>query len=297
VRILSAQRLCVVNIGIEGRRYRASAIRSRYWTPGIDYDSLIVDAVSGRLSDGDVVVVSEKAISVAQGRIVDEARIKPRTAAKLLARFWMRWVWGYPLGRLCHMTRKTRRRLRHYPAEEGASHKQLAIGFGGLLQALRHGSEGGIDVTNLPFSYACLPLENPQEEARRLQNIILRHTRRDVSIVIVDTDKTYRLGGRNYTPLPKSVPGISAGGGIITYVVCRMLRCKRRATPVGFTGKHIGIETLLDIAETANRARGVGAGRTPWHMAERFGVDLTGVTWEMLEHVAHYPVVIVRRLG
>jgi len=29
-------------------------------------------------------------------------------------------------------------------------------------------------------------------------------------------------------------------------------------------------------------------------MAERMGVGLTGVTWEMLEGVYHYPIVILR---
>ena len=37
------------------------------------------------------------------------------------------------------------------------------------MQALKYGSEGGIDISNVPFSYACLPLKNPKEEAERIQ--------------------------------------------------------------------------------------------------------------------------------
>ncbi len=256
-----------------------------------------MDNITGRLSEGDFVVVSEKAISIAKGQIVDEAQLKPSLTAKIISRFWMRWIWGYPLGQLCHMSPKTRSRLRHYPVKDGAAHKQLCLEHAGLLQALRHGSEGGVDVSNLPYSYASLPLSDPQLEAEKLRERIWHGTGRKVSVMIVDTDKTYKLGQRNYTPLPRAAPGIAAGGGLMIYVICRVLRCQRRATLLGYAGEDLGVDTLLDIAETANRARGVGAGRTPWHMAERFGVGLTGVTWEMLEQVAHYPVVVVKRLS
>lgn len=195
------------------------------------------------------------------------------------------------------MSRTTRKRLRNYPLKDGSAHKQICLTYAGFFQALRHGSEGGIDVTNLPYSYACLPLKNPQLEAKKLQQYILSGTGQRVSVIIVDTDKTYRLGNRNYTPLPKAIPGIITKGGVLTYILCRALRCKRRATPVGYAGESRNIETILNIAETANRARGVGAGRTPWHMAERFGVGLTGVTWEMLEKVDHYPIVVIKSLN
>jgi hypothetical protein len=32
-------------------------------------------------------------------------------------------------------------------------------------------------------------------------------------------------------------------------------------------------------------------------MAERMGVGLTGVTWEMLEGVDHYPIVVLREVN
>jgi F420-0:gamma-glutamyl ligase-like protein len=55
------------------------------------------------------------------------------------------------------------------------------------------------------------------------------------------------------------------------------------------------IEETLQIADAANKARGFGAGRNVWDMAEAFDVRLTEVTWEMLEKVEHKPLVIVRR--
>jgi F420-0:gamma-glutamyl ligase-like protein len=53
-------------------------------------------------------------------------------------------------------------------------------------------------------------------------------------------------------------------------------------------------EIALQVAAVADRARGYGAGRSVWEMAEGFNVSLTKVTWEMLDHIDHKPVVIVR---
>jgi F420-0:gamma-glutamyl ligase-like protein len=39
---------------------------------------------------------------------------------------------------------------------------------------------------------------------------------------------------------------------------------------------------------------GAGAGKTVWDMAERFQVNLTGVTWKMLMKIRHYPIVVLR---
>jgi F420-0:gamma-glutamyl ligase-like protein len=73
-----------------------------------------------------------------------------------------------------------------------------------------------------------------------------------------------------------------------------MFRLKRRATPLAVAGCEVSAEAALEIAEIANRARGFGAGRTVWDMAERFKVGLTEVSWEMLATVKHKPIVIVR---
>jgi F420-0:gamma-glutamyl ligase-like protein len=72
------------------------------------------------------------------------------------------------------------------------------------------------------------------------------------------------------------------------------LRLRRRATPLAVAGGEMSAEQALEIAEVADRSRGFGAGRTVWEMAERFGVDLTAVSWEMLETVRHKPIVILR---
>jgi F420-0:gamma-glutamyl ligase-like protein len=77
-------------------------------------------------------------------------------------------------------------------------------------------------------------------------------------------------------------------------VIGRFFKMKRRATPVAVVGSQMQAEAALEIAEVANMVRGFGAGRTVWDMAERFSVDVTEVTWDMLDELEHKPIVIVK---
>jgi len=276
-------------------RYKTLAITTSYWRPGEDYLQHIINSIKGRVENSDYVTVSEKAISTALGNIVDESTVHPGRLARLLAKYWVRYVWGCALGPLCNLKEKTIKRLRTYPIEEGGAHKQVALKWAGLLQALMHGSEGAIDGSNLPYSYVCLPLRDAQRIAEEIQGQVEVKLDKKATILIVDTDKTYSLGGFHFTPRPKPVEGIHSGGGFIAYVCGRFLRLKRRATPIAMAGSKIGVEEALEISEVSNRARGFGAGRNVWDMAELFGVSLTSVTWDMLDRVEHKPIVIVRK--
>jgi len=274
--------------------YKRLAVKTRYWKPGEYYLRQIAKSIEKEVMDEDFVTVSEKAISTALGNLVDEGAIRPGYAARFLAKYWMRYVWGYILGSLCHLREKTIQHLRAYPIKEGASHKQVALKHAGLLQALMMGSEGGIDGSNLPYSYVSLPLENAQQTAQRIREHTWSVLGKKVVVMIIDTDKTYSLGRLHFTPRPKPIRGIYSFGGFLTYVIGRLFNMKRRATPIAVAGCEISVEEALQIAEIANRAQGFGAGRTIWNTAETFRVSLTGVTWEMLDRVKHKPVVIVR---
>lgn len=276
------------------RRYKSLAVRTRYWRPGEDYLKRVVDSIKNRVEDGDLVTISEKALSTALGGLVDESTVQPCWVARFLAKYWMRWVWGYVLGPLCHLRKKTIRRLREYPIREGSAHKQVALERAGFLQALMFGSEGGIDASNLPYSYVSLPLRNAPRIAREIRERIKSELGRNVAVMIIDTDKTYSLGGFHFTPRPRPLRGIHSLGGVLAYVIGRFFRMKRRATPIAVAGSEMPVEEALEISEVANRARGFGAGRTVWDMAETFGVPLTCVTWDMLDRVVHRPIVIVK---
>ena len=275
-------------------RYKAVAVETHYWKPGDDYITQLIQAIAKIVADGDFVTVSEKAVSTALGNLIDEKSVEPSRLARFIARYWMRIVWPYILGPVCHLRQKTIEFLRSYPPEEGSLHKQLALQRNGFLQALMHGSEGAIDGSNLPHSYVSLPLENAPEIAQKLRERIETELGKSVSVAIVDTDKTYSLKGFHFTPRPKPLKGIHSHGGVLAYVAGRSLKLKKRATPLAVAGPQITTEEALEIAKIANRTRGVGAGRTVWDMAETFNVKLTGVTWKMLGSVKHRPVVIIR---
>ena len=157
------------------------------------------------------------------------------------------------------------------------------------------GSEGGIDGSNLPYSYVCFPLKKTDEIAEKMRRRILETLGKRVIVIVVDTDKTYSFRNFHFTPRPNPVNGIHSGGGFLVYVIGRFLKLKKRATPLAVAGCSLSTEEALHLAEVANRARGFGAGRTVWEMAERFDVELADVTWEMLETVRHKPIVIVRK--
>lgn len=275
-------------------KYSAVTIATKYWRPGENYLQQIIDSIKDKVEEDDFVTISEKAISTALGNIVDESKIQSGWLAHFLAKYWMRLCWGYILGSLCHLRRKTIHRFRVYPIEEGSAHKQVALKHAGFLQALMPWSEGGIDGSNLPYALVSLPLRNAQDIAKRINEHIRAKLKKNVTVMIVDTDKTHSLRSFHFTPRPKPIKKIHSCGSVLAYLVGRFFKLKRRATPIAMVGSQIQTEEALEIAELANRSRGFGAGRTVWDMAETFEVSLTDVTWDMLDKVEHKPIVIIK---
>ena len=276
-------------------KYYALAITTDYWKPGEDYASNIIKTIERRVNNDDFVVVSEKALSTARNNIVDEDSVSPSLDAKLISRLWMRIVWGYFLGVVCHFGQRLSRRLRDYPLEMGSRHKQVALQQAGLLQALMFGSEGGIDGSNLAYSYVSLPLKNAYELAEEIRQHIWLKLRKKVVVIIVDTDKTYSFRNFHFTPRPNPSRGIQSHGGVCSYVIGRFFKLKKRPTPLAVAGSILRAEEALKIARIADRARGPGSGATVWDMAARFKVEVTSVSWTMLARMKHKPLVIVRR--
>jgi F420-0:gamma-glutamyl ligase-like protein len=276
------------------RIFKIEAVKTGYWMPGDDYLEKISEAIKNRVNNGDIIVVSEKAISVAKGFIIDERKVNPGLLANILARVWMRIVWGYFLGRVCRLTARNIERLRNYPLKEGGAHKEVALKYAGFLHALMWGSEGGIDGSNLPYSYVSLPLKKPEETAEEIRKYLRVRLNRNVAVMIVDSDKTYSLGGFHFTHRPKPLRGIHSLFGFTAYVAGRFLRLRRRSTPLALAGAKMDADLALEIADLADKAMGSGSGRTVWDMAEKFGVGLTGVKWSMLKKLRHKPIAIVR---
>ena len=53
-------------------KYYALPLATKYWKPGDNYLDIILEALEKKVADGDFVVISEKALSTARGRIIDE---------------------------------------------------------------------------------------------------------------------------------------------------------------------------------------------------------------------------------
>ena len=278
-------------------KYYALAIVTKYWMPGENYINNIIDALEKRVVNNDFVVISEKAISTALGNIIDESSTSPSFNAKLISRLWMRIAWGCCLGVLCRLGPRLRRRLREYPLEAGSRHKQIVLQHAGLLLALMWGSEGGIDGSNLPFSYVSMPLSNPYETAEAIHQQIWLKLKKKVFVIIIDTDKTYSFRNFHFTPRPKPMMGIRSLGGVTAYIIGRMFKFRKRPTPLAVAGGNLQAKEALKIANIADRARGEGSGATVWDMAARFKVAATGISWDMLLKVEHKPIVIVRKTG
>lgn len=270
-------------------------IKTGYWRPKTDYSEIIAKSVEKLIENGDVIVVSEKAISTAKGNIVDESKITPGFSAKFLARVWSRIIWGYYLGTICHFNTERIGHLRNLPIREGAAHKQLILSYTGLLQAMKYGSEGGVDISNMPYSYACLPLSDPKEEANRILERVTTRTGKTVTVMIADTDSTFSFHNFHFTSRPTLIRGISSFSGAFSFIIGRSLKLKQRATPLAIAGQGLNVNEALRFAEIAHHARGYGAGRTVWNAANKFSVNYDKVTWEMLDSLDHFPIVLIRR--
>jgi F420-0:gamma-glutamyl ligase-like protein len=277
-------------------KYTALAITTNYWKPQDNYTDKIINSLENKIENGDFVIISEKAISTSLGTMIDESTVKPSWSARVMARFWMRIVWGYPLGMLCGFGQRLLKRLRNYPLESGSRHKQAALQYAGFWQALMFGSEGGIDGSNLPYSYVSLPLNNAEELADKIRKQITLKLEKNVCVIIADTDKTYKFRNFFFTPRPNPLKGIHSLGGTTTYIIGRILKLKKSSTPLTVAGCNLQASEALKITNIADKARGPGSGATVWDMAARFHVEVNGVSWEMLTRIRHKPIVIVRKI-
>jgi F420-0:gamma-glutamyl ligase-like protein len=275
-------------------KYSGLALKTKYWKPGDDYSKIIIETIKEKVRNHDFVIVSEKALAIATGNYIDESEINASLTAKIISRFWMRIVWGYILSTLCHLGKKLIQRLKEYPIDEGSQHKQVILQRTGFWQALMWGSEGGIDGSNMPYAYVCLPLETPFKMAQEISQKIFEVLNKRIFLIIVDTDKTYTYKNFHFTTHPKPMQGIQSYGGWIAYLIGRVMRLKKNSTPLAIGGGNINVEKALSIANIADRIRGSGSGATVWDMAARFKVKNTEISWSMLESINHKPIVIIR---
>ena len=277
------------------QHYEVIPVKTRYIKPGESYD-VIIEEAGNLLEDGDFLVISETPIAISQMRLVDERDFKPSLLSILLAELWSRYTWGYILGPLMGIKKRTIKNLRKLP-KEARSHKQLILEYYGIKHALKPASEAGVDLSNVPGTQVCLLPDDPEEVVQDIGAKIRSNFGREVSVMIIDTDATYELFGRKFTSIPIAMPGIKPNLGLFAYILGRWGQ-KRGPTPLAVSKPHCGVDKAIEVAQRAEECqenKDVNL-ETVYDMENRFNGGITGITIDMLESIPHMPAVIVRKL-
>ena len=188
--------------------------------PGDDLARLLADAAAAEgvgLEDGDVVVVTSKVVSKAEGRVVRRESVRPGRAARGIARatgkdprevqvildscrsavgviplgLALRYLgsspfWGDP-GRVREAVRRESTLL-------------VTVMPGGGLA-----TDAGVDCSNVPAGFCVLP-PDPDASARRLRDRLRELTGKEVAVVLADTE--FRVLRQGTTDVAVGVAGM-----------------------------------------------------------------------------------------
>lgn len=279
---------------VEIRGYQVIPIETHYIKPNESIDFMI-DKVCELCEEGDYLVIAETPISVSQGRLVDEADYTPSFKAKFLATYWSKYLWGYVLGPALGIKERTIKNLRRLP-EESKRHKEVILDLYGWKHALKPASEAGVDLSNSPGTYVSLLPENPEKVAEEINASIKEKKSRDVTVLIIDTDATYKRGDRYFTGLPIAIPGIESNKGVFGYTLGQLSE-NVGSTPLGCS-REITVEEGIEIANVAEDYQNSlsTAMATIHSVKEVLNEDNTSeVSVEALDSITHTPAVLIRK--
>lgn len=271
------------------REHIVIPIETGYIKPNEDLSS-IIEPAKKLMKDGDYLVIAETPISVSQNRLVDEAEYTPSLTAKFLTTVWSKYLWGYVLGPVLGIKKRTIKNLRKLP-EETKAHKEVVLQLYGLKHALKPASEAGIDLSNAPGTCVSLLPDNPERVARQIKDEIGK----DVCVMIIDTDATYMKNGKYFTGLPIAIDGIDADNGFFGYLKGQLSE-NMGSTPLGCSEK-IDVETALKFANIAeDYQRSLSTEMKTIHSVKAvLGTEMDEVTVEALDSITHTPAVIIRK--
>ena len=251
----------------------------------------IIEPAKELMEDGDYLVIAETPISVSQGRLVDEAEYRPSLTAKFLTTVWSKYLWGYVLGPLLGIKKRTIKNLRRLP-EETKAHKEVVLQLYGLKHALKPASEAGIDLSNAPGTCVSLLPENPEKVACDLKDEIGKN----VCVMIIDTDATYMKNGKYFTGLPIAIDGLDADNGFFGYLKGQLSE-NMGSTPLGCS-ERMSVESALEIANIAeDYQKSLSTEMKTIHSVKAvLGSEIDEVTIEDLDSITHTPAVIIRHV-
>lgn len=270
--------------------YLVIPIETGYIKPNDDLDC-IIEPAKELMKDGDYLVIAETPISVSQNRLVDESKYTPSLTAKFLTTVWSKYLWGYVLGPLLGIKKRTIKNLRKLPKETEA-HKEVVLQLYGLKHALKPASEAGIDLSNAPGTFVSLLPENPKKVACEIKDEISK----EVCVMIIDTDATYMKNGKYFTGLPIAIEGIDADNGFYGYFKGQLSE-NMGSTPLGCSEK-MDVETAIKIANIAeDYQKSLSTEMKTIHsVKEVLGSEIDEVTIEDLDSITHTPAVIIRKI-
>ena len=270
--------------------YIVIPIETGYIKPNDNLDS-IIEPARKLMRDDDYLVIAETPSSVSQNRLVDESKYTPSLLAKFLTVVWSKYLWGYVLGPLLKIKKRTIRNLRKLPKETEA-HKEVVLQLYGLKHALKPASEAGIDLINAPGTFVSLLPENPERVACEIKSQIGK----EVCVMIIDTDATYMKNGKYFTGLPIAIDGIDADNGFFGYLKGQLSE-NMGSTPLGCS-EEIDVERALEIANIAeDYQKSLSTEMKTIHsVKEVLGSEIDEVTIEDLDSITHTPAVIIRRI-
>jgi coenzyme F420-0:L-glutamate ligase/coenzyme F420-1:gamma-L-glutamate ligase len=149
---------------------------------GASLGHMICDACSSQgieLVDDDILVVAQKIVSKAEGRIVRLDRVKPSERAQQI---------GQELDKDAALVEVIL----------GESRKVIRTGGRALIVETRHGfvcANAGVDQSNVGLRQVALLPENPDGSARAIRAEIQRHTNKKVAVIISDSfGRAWRVG-------------------------------------------------------------------------------------------------------
>ncbi|CAA9452674.1 MAG: Coenzyme F420-0:L-glutamate ligase @ F420-1:L-glutamate ligase [uncultured Rubrobacteraceae bacterium] len=148
--------------------------------PGDDLDALIAEAVGGTLRPSDVLVVTHKVMSKAEGRLVDLRTVEPSALAKGYATRW-----GKDPRQIEVVLRESRRVVR--------------MDRGVVISETHHGfvcANAGVDASNVPGEdTVCLLPVDPDGSAARLRGALAGRLGVEVPVVVSDSfGRAWRFG-------------------------------------------------------------------------------------------------------
>ncbi len=151
--------------------------------PGDDLPALILTAAEGLFRSGDVVVVTHKIVSKAEGRLVNLDAVEPSPFAKDFAARY----------------EKDPRQIEVVLRE---SRRIVRMDRGIIISETRHGfvcANAGVDASNVPGDDAvCLLPLDPDASAARLRDTLVSRTGVEISVIISDSfGRAWRQGITN----------------------------------------------------------------------------------------------------